>query len=84
MAFQQAGLFDWRTMHPQHHPEELRGWSKAKRADAPRRCWSWSSWPTSRPIAPGTMAACSSGVAIAPALAGGILLMDEPSVRWTR
>ena len=82
MAFQQAGLFDWRTVSRNVElPLELRGWSKAKRADratemlelvkladfADHRPWELSGGMQQR-------------VAIARALAAGagLLLMDEP------
>ena len=39
MAFQQAGLFDWRTVEKNVElPLELKGWDKAKRRPAPRKC----------------------------------------------
>ena len=38
MAFQQAGLFDWRTVEKNIElPLELKGWDKAKRRAARRR-----------------------------------------------
>jgi NitT/TauT family transport system ATP-binding protein len=82
MAFQQAGLFEWRTVRRNVElPLELRGWSKAKRAAratemlelvkladfADHRPWELSGGMQQR-------------VAIARALAAGagLLLMDEP------
>ena len=82
MAFQHAGLFDWRTViRNVELPLELRGWSKAKRSArakemldlvklgdfADHRPWELSGGMQQR-------------VAIARALAAGagLLLMDEP------
>ena len=63
MAFQQSGLFDWRTVRKNIElPLELKGWNKAKRQQrAPRRCSNSSNCRTSGRTCPGSCpAACSS------------------------
>ena len=83
MAFQQAGLFDWRTVVKNIElPLELKGWDKAQAARSGR--WRCSSSSSSRDFAEHRPWQLSGGmqqrVAIARALAAHppLLLMDEP------
>ena len=64
IAFQQAGLFEWRTVRRNVElPLELRRMPRAApRGSGPRRCSRWSGCPTSPgTIRPSCPAACSSG-----------------------
>ena len=62
MAFQQSGLFEWRTVRKNIElPLELKGWNKAKRQAGATRCSSSCSSPTSPTTCRGSCrAACSS------------------------
>ena len=83
IAFQQAGLMDWRTVARNVElPLELRGWDRARRRQrALRAAGAGRAWPTSpAPARPSCPAACSSG-----SRSPGrwrpepkLLLMDEP------
>ena len=83
MAFQQAGLFEWRTVSRNVElPLGAAGMVEGQAGRrGPRRCWSWSSWPTSPDHRPWELSGgMQQRVAIARALAAGagLLLMDEP------
>ena len=82
MAFQHAGLFEWRTVvRNVELPLELRGWPKARRAERAREMLELvklSDFATHRPWE--LSGGMQQRVAIARALAAGagLLLMDEP------
>ena len=83
MAFQQAGLFEWRTVrrNVELPARAAQVGPPAAAAPGPTRCWSWWSWPTSPTTTRASCrAACSSGWP-SPARWPSIpplLLMDEP------
>ena len=83
MAFQQAGLFEWRTVTKQHRaaPGAARVGTGPAARPGRRRCWPWSSCRSSRATTPGSCrAACSSGWP-SPGrwpFDPPLLLMDEP------
>ncbi|HET9601349.1 MAG TPA: ABC transporter ATP-binding protein [Acidimicrobiales bacterium] len=82
MAFQHAGLFEWRTVvRNVELPLELRGWPKARRAERAREMLELvklADFATHRPWE--LSGGMQQRVAIARALAAGagLLLMDEP------
>ncbi len=82
MAFQQAGLLDWRTViRNVELPLELRGWSKAKRAARAREMLELVKLAEFADHRPWELSGgMQQRVAIARALAAGagLLLMDEP------
>jgi NitT/TauT family transport system ATP-binding protein len=82
MAFQQAGLFDWRTVEKNIElPLELKGWDKAKRRSRAQEMLELVKLPEFARHMPWQLSGgMQQRVAIARALASHpqILLMDEP------
>ena len=83
IAFQQAGLLEWRTVAENVElPLHVHGVAEARAAPARApSCWSWSGWPTSPGRGPSQLSGgMQQRVAIARALAPSpkLLLMDEP------
>ncbi len=82
MAFQQAGLFDWRTVQKNIElPLELKGWDKAQRAERAREMLDLVKLPEFAAHMPWQLSGgMQQRVAIARALAAHprLLLMDEP------
>ena len=82
MAFQQAGLFEWRTVARNVElPLELRGWPKAKRRRGPTEMLELVKLSDFAGHQPWELSGgMQQRVAIARALAAGagLLLMDEP------
>ena len=82
MAFQQAGLFDWRTVAKNIElPLELKGWDKAKRAARAKEMLELVKLPEFGELYPWQLSGgMQQRVAIARALAvhPSLLLMDEP------
>ncbi len=82
MAFQQSGLFDWRTVAKNIElPLELKGWDKAKRAERAQEMLELVKLPDRGAYMPWQLSGGQQQrVAIARALAAHppLLLMDEP------
>jgi NitT/TauT family transport system ATP-binding protein len=82
MAFQQAGLFDWRTVEKNIElPLELKGWDKARRRERAHEMLELVQLPTFARHMPWQLSGgMQQRVAIARALAAApsLLLMDEP------